>query len=348
MKLDISAAYNKAPGQMFLPFSLKSECPITLSTARESIQECQKASMPWIMAVVDDADRKYHFFDAKAINQHFEKNTFKNPANRQPVSKVHYFAMKSLKEYIYIETRDNQLNYPVKIDQFLQAADSENQTVAFLAQQKIVQMYLNEKQYKEAAYWLNVMVKMTPQYSEGLLQLSRMYFEGKGVEQDLQKALEYVDKALSIEHSIRTYSLRGQIQIARKEYDAAVHDFDWVENLMKDHMELTVDKARSFLRTQRAIAIISNGVFREPKQKKVAFDLLQAINEDATNADAHAYLGELYRKGRGGVKLCEEEADIYFQKALSINPAHAFAFSQQKLLTLPEEWVSIKKQKINK
>lgn len=351
MKLDVSAAYNKAPGQMFISLPLKDECVFTLSSIQEHIQEHEKVvpPRPWIMAMVDDTDKTFHFYDAEEFKKYLERSRFENPTNRQTISKVNYFAMKSIKEYVFIASCTNQLEIPEKIDLFLKASkiDPENASQAFLAQKKLVEMYFSEKKNKEAAYWLKIMVQMFPQEVFGFQHLSELCFFGKDMEKDENYAKTLLDRAIWLEPSITTYMLRAKVHHARKDYDAAIQDFDLAEKMHCSQME--VDADRSQIRVGRAMAMIAKATFKEERYKKIAGELCMAIDETQTNADAYAYLGELYRIGRGGVKLCEEEARRYFSTALEKDPQHAFAKSRLdslKPLNI-ESWKQIKKQKLN-
>ena len=307
MFLDISAAYNMAPGQMLTTFPQDGECSLTLDKFSDLMKAHQDAQppRPWVMAMVDDGSRTWHYFDAAILNVALAIK-FENPNNHQPIRKVHYIALKSFNQYSYIGTTQNAV-FPEKVSLSITASKlhskPEEQKAISTAQGRLANIYSeNEQNAQEGFYWDKMRFEMFPNDPEAMGEYAAYLWRGTLIAKDLDRAKELLDCSLAIQSTPQFHVDRAEISFQKREY------FSEREDLVTAYAKLDrfPNPIKKQIKLKRARCIYNH--FFESTQ--FATSIVADLHEIRKDHFYASYiLGRIYTDGWGEVAKDEQRAE---------------------------------------
>lgn len=119
------------------------------------------------------------------------------------------------------DARQNQKNYKGALADYKLSLKENPNDKFILINLGIVN--IEDKKFDEAEKYLNDLIKIHPNYTQGILTRANLYLE----EKDTIKALEDLNLAIEKDKYFSpSFSMRGSVYLMQKEYDKALTDYD--------------------------------------------------------------------------------------------------------------------------
>jgi tetratricopeptide (TPR) repeat protein len=320
--LDISAAFDKAKGQDWVTFPVHDQCSLSLEPFSTHIKDhtTAKPPRPWVLAVVDDGSRTWHYFDAGSLNEALAIKPM-NPNNNEPVSKVHYIAIKRFHEgrfdSMFIAT-GNKGKVPKKVSAYITASslDGGFKKLSEIkeAQAELADIYHKEGNKEETFYWRKLQFEMFPQDPESIGDYASCFFRGIGVPKDLEKAKELIERGLEIEPLAELYLLRAKIFKEEGNELLALADLEEAY----ESLDQLNKRNRNYVVVERAGVAWTFDRASSQERAEVLVKDLEGVLFD--NDVAYYYLGFIYSLGWGNVAKDEKRAKVLLDTYITKQP----------------------------